>query len=138
MGVVLKDIALHLSLKPSTVYRYLARARKILNSHTCIEMLHTINTSHSEMGHCIKLTPRGSEVFALVIQGKDNKTIAAMMGITNSGVRRHKEKMLLCNKCATMLELIAKHHGKGEADGLGVLAPEDAHVCMAKTEAVNT
>ena len=27
-----------------------------------------------------------------------------------SGVKRHKEKMLLQNNCSTLLELIAKYH----------------------------
>jgi len=61
----------------------------------------------------IKLTPRGKEVFQLVLTGLSDNKIADSLGITYSGVRRHREKMLLANKCDTMLELVAKYHKEG-------------------------
>lgn len=105
----LKETAEIMHLRPSTVHRYLARVREALRVHTSIEMLQpeaiTIATQDS-----IKLTPRGTTVFELTLQGVNDKKIAATMGISYSGVRRHKEKMLLSNGCATMLELVAKYY----------------------------
>lgn len=59
----------------------------------------------------IRLTRRGSEVFTLILDGVGNKQIAEQLGITYSAVRRHREKMLLCNGCESMNELIAKYFG---------------------------
>jgi DNA-binding CsgD family transcriptional regulator len=61
--------------------------------------------------HTLRLTPRGKEVFLFVKEGLTNKRIAERMGISVSAVKRHKEIMLLQNKCSSMLELIAKYHG---------------------------
>jgi DNA-binding CsgD family transcriptional regulator len=58
----------------------------------------------------VRLTPRGGEVLRLVLRGYTDRRIADAMGMSLSGVRRHKEKMLLQNDCVSMLELIAKHH----------------------------
>ena len=59
----------------------------------------------------IKLTSRGREVFRLVLSGLTDKEIAHELGITYSGVRRHREKMLLANGCKTMNELISRFYG---------------------------
>lgn len=62
----------------------------------------------------LKLTPRGKEVFRLILSGCNDKQIGERLGISYSGVRRHKEKMLLANSCSTVLELISKHHESGQ------------------------
>lgn len=59
----------------------------------------------------IKLTPRGAEVFRLSLDGFSTIKIARYLKITRSGVRRHKEKMLMANGCTSMLELVAKYYG---------------------------
>ena len=59
----------------------------------------------SDMG----LTPRGKEVFLLILEGLSNRQIAAQLSITPSGVKRHREKMLLRNGCTSMMELVAKY-----------------------------
>lgn len=59
----------------------------------------------------IRLTPRGREVFELAMRGLSIKEISEYLGISYSGVLRHREKMLLVNKCASMLQLIAKYQG---------------------------
>lgn len=61
--------------------------------------------------HPIKLTPRGAEVFRLSLKGLNTTQIAKNLNMTRSGVRRHREKMLLANGCSSMLELIAKYYG---------------------------
>lgn len=58
-------------------------------------------------------TPRGKEVFHLVLKGKKGVEIAALLGMSRSGVRRHQEKMLLQNDCRSMLELVAKYYSLG-------------------------
>ncbi len=59
----------------------------------------------------IKLTPRGSEVFHMSLHGFTTARIAHHLKMTKSGVRRHKEKMLMVNGCDSMLELAAKYYG---------------------------
>lgn len=58
----------------------------------------------------LRLTPRGKDVFKLVLNGLTIAQIADRLGISYSGVLRHREKMLLQNCCHSMGELIAKHH----------------------------
>lgn len=61
--------------------------------------------------HNIKLTPRGKEVFLLILDGLKTNQIAHHLGISRSGVRRHREKMIQDNGCESMIELIAKYYG---------------------------
>lgn len=61
----------------------------------------------------LKLTPRGKEVFCLILEGLVYRDIAKRLGITRDGVKRHVEKMLLANDCAKMFDLIAKHREVG-------------------------
>lgn len=69
-----------------------------------------LNTNHVFDPRCLKLTPRGTEVFRLLLEGVSDKQIAERLGISYSGVRRHKEKMLLMNDCNTVLELDSKYY----------------------------
>lgn len=75
-----------------------------------IEMLHLFNSKHESAISGLELTPRGKEVFCLMLDGLSDAQIAERLGISYSGVRRHKEKMLLVNGCTTVLELIAKNY----------------------------
>ena len=59
----------------------------------------------------IQLTPRGREVFELAMSGLSIREISKRLGISYSGVLRHREKMLLANECNSMLELIATYRG---------------------------
>lgn len=101
-----------LSIERSTVYRHLATIRKALEVHTSIEMLNAISAENEMLSASLKLTPRGAEVFSLIIKGLSDKRIGEVLGISYSGVRRHKEKMLLSNGCDSMLELVAKYYGE--------------------------
>ena len=58
----------------------------------------------------IKLTPRGTSVFHLSLNGFTTARIAHYLNMTTSGVRRHREKMLMANGCNSMLELAAKYY----------------------------
>lgn len=71
--------------------------------------------------HPLRLTPRGAQVFALIAQGMDDTSISRHLGISYSGVRRHREKMLLQNKCNSMLELLSKHRClNSESEGTAI------------------
>lgn len=61
--------------------------------------------------YALRLTPRGQDVFELILRGLTIAQIAKRLGISYSGVLRHREKMLLQNDCHCMTELIAKYHG---------------------------
>jgi DNA-binding CsgD family transcriptional regulator len=58
----------------------------------------------------LKLTPRGREVFHLILEGISDREIGGRLGMSYSGVRGHKEKMLLANGCGTILEFVAIYH----------------------------
>ena len=90
----------------------MATIRKSLDVHTSIEMLRAINKNSESKPSPLRLTPRGTEVFELIIKGLSDKRIGEHLGMSYSGVRRHREKMLLCNNCASMRELIAKYYGR--------------------------
>lgn len=60
--------------------------------------------------HVINLTPRGKEIFQLILKGLSDKQIGEYLGISYSGVRRHKEKMILANGCNSILELVSKYY----------------------------
>jgi DNA-binding NarL/FixJ family response regulator len=58
----------------------------------------------------IKLSPRGREVLLLFMKGFTYKQIGESLGMSMSGVQRHREKMLWQNDCESMMELIARYH----------------------------
>lgn len=80
--------------------------------HTSVEMLAVLGKQPDMDVSPLRLTPRGAKVFALLVQGMSAARIGQQLGISYSAVRRHYEKMLFQNKCGTMLELLAKHHGR--------------------------
>jgi DNA-binding CsgD family transcriptional regulator len=105
-----------LSIARGTLYQHLARIRNAVGGHSYIE---TLNLLHQQSGgntSMIKLTPRGKEVFQLLVEGVSNKKVGERLGMSLSGVKRHREKMLLNNDCASMLELIAKYHARRDPE----------------------
>ena len=79
--------------------------------HSNIELLHHLNEEPEASISTIRLTPRGREVFELAMSGLSIREISKRLGISYSGVLRHREKMLLANECNPMLELIATYRG---------------------------
>lgn len=79
--------------------------------HTTIEIMRCIGDMMDYPKYPIKLTPRGAEVFRLSLGGFSTTEIANCLKITRSGVRRHREKMLMANGCNSILELVAKYYG---------------------------
>ena len=95
-----------------TLYKSLYNIRKNLGAQSTLEMLHILRTMpENAVPATLRFSPRGKEVFILIMEGFSIKEISGRMGIGISGVKRHREKMLLQNNCTTMLELVAKHHG---------------------------
>ena len=58
----------------------------------------------------LNLTHRWREVLQLMSKGMSGMEIGKELRISHSAVRRHKERMLIANKCKTMNELIAKYY----------------------------
>jgi DNA-binding CsgD family transcriptional regulator len=58
----------------------------------------------------LRFSPRGKEVFAFMLEGLGNTEISERLGMSISGVKRHREKMLLQNDCKSILQLIAKYY----------------------------
>ncbi|MDR2050623.1 MAG: LuxR C-terminal-related transcriptional regulator [Deltaproteobacteria bacterium] len=108
-------ISKKLSIQESTVRRHLATIRKTLGTRGSIEMLCLLDTEMSAETPMIRLTPRGKEVFQLIMKGLTIRQIGELLGISYSGVLRQREKMLLQNNCTSMLELLAKYRGKLDA-----------------------
>jgi DNA-binding CsgD family transcriptional regulator len=97
-----------------TLWNHYYRISRKLGARNIRDALRILQTEPLEQAmHTLRLSPRGREVFMLIREGLNNKGISERLGMGISGVKRHKEKMLLQNKCSTMLELIAKHHGMG-------------------------
>lgn len=105
-----KEIARMLSIHRTTVYRHLATIRMVYDVHGNIELMRAILSGLPKNVSQLVLTPRGREVFQLILAGKTSKEIAEIFCISYSGVLRHREKMLEQNDCHSMTELIAKYY----------------------------
>lgn len=77
--------------------------------HSTRELLRVTDALASATPQTVRFSPRGKEVMELFMRGCTYKKIAEQLGISLSGVRRHREKMLWQNDCKSMLELIAKY-----------------------------
>jgi DNA-binding CsgD family transcriptional regulator len=64
----------------------------------------------------VRLTPRGKEVLRLTMARMTDRQISEHMCISRSGVRRHKEKMLLQNDCESMPELMARYRAVNDEE----------------------
>lgn len=100
-----------LSIQRATVYRHQATIRKLYNVNVSIELMRAIISETKRNLSQLVLTPRGKEVFELILDGKTSNEIAGFLGISYSGVLRHREKILEQNDCHSMNELVAKYYG---------------------------
>jgi DNA-binding CsgD family transcriptional regulator len=99
-----------LFITPGSLRLHLTRLRKKLNVHSNRELLHILRKTPEHAMYTLRFTPRGREVFALLIEGLTSKVISERLGMGVNGIKRHKDKMLLQNNCETMRELIAKYY----------------------------
>ena len=100
-----------LSIHRTTVYRHQATIRTEYGVHGNIEFMRAILSGlQKPTASQLVLTPRGREVFQLVLAGKTSREIAGILCISYSGVLRHREKMLEQNDCHSMTELVAKYY----------------------------
>jgi DNA-binding CsgD family transcriptional regulator len=104
-----KAIAQTLFITNGTLRQHLWHIRKAFGVHTTLELLLMLDTTKFSDTPAVRLTKRGKEALCLLISGMTNRQVAESMRITLSGVRRHRETMLLQNNCKSMLELIAKY-----------------------------
>mgnify|MGYP000293781647 CR=1 FL=1 len=110
-GTTPKKIAREMRTSRKLIHLHLSRIRKKFSVHTTIEIMRCTGETLAYPKHPIKLTPRGAEVFRLSLSGVNTTRIARCLKISRSGVRRHREKMLMANGCNSMLELVAKYYG---------------------------
>jgi DNA-binding CsgD family transcriptional regulator len=87
----------------------------VFDVRTTRELLLAADIPASADPPAVRFSPRGREVMELFMRGRTYREIAQCLGISLSGVRRHREKMLWQNNCESMLELIARCRA-GRAD----------------------
>ncbi len=84
--------------------------------HSSLEILSALYDNENLSFDNLILTPRGTKVFELILKGHTIEEIALELGMSYSGVRRHKEKMILANNCSTMKELVSKYYEQLQED----------------------
>jgi RNA polymerase sigma factor (sigma-70 family) len=57
--------------------------------------------------HIAKLTPREREVFELVIRGKTNKQVAAVLGATERTIKAHRHRVMEKMAVQSLAELVS-------------------------------
>jgi FixJ family two-component response regulator len=73
-----------------------------------------------------RLTPRESEVFALVVRGKLNKQIAAELGTAERTVKAHRQKVMEKCEAQSLAELVRLAERVGQTGNKGpAIAPKD-------------
>ena len=105
LGFSTEEIALQLNITKGSVYKYLIAARKKLLITKSIHLFRINSDVIDEIQDVIHLTKRGKSVFQLFLRGLRDREIGEKLGMSYSGVRRHKEKILQTNACTTMYEL---------------------------------
>lgn len=98
------------------MHLHLAAIRKILGVHSSLEILNALYNNENLSFDNLVLTPRGTKVFELILKGHTIEEIALELGMSYSGVRRHKEKMILANNCSTMKELVSRYYEQLQED----------------------
>jgi len=94
------------------VYNHLYDLRKALGVCNSIEILNAVLGNPDFCPYLLKLSPRGALVFENILKGVSDRQIGEKLGMSYSGVRRHKENMLFANKCDTVHDLIAKYYSR--------------------------
>ena len=107
-----KAVIQRLFIAKKTFRNHLLHIRKKLGAHSIREVVRIYQqTMQAQTVSTLRFSPRGKEVFLLLREGLTRPQVAARMGMSLSGVRRHMERMLLQNDCKSILELFAKYHG---------------------------
>ena len=101
----------------ASVYVYLSRIQKKLDAGNSREVLYLLRKNPEHGMSTLNFTPRGKQVFTLIMEGLTSKRISERLGMGVNGIKRHKDKMLWQNNCETMRELIAKYRGAAGEEG---------------------
>jgi DNA-binding CsgD family transcriptional regulator len=99
-----------------TVHWHLQKIRKEFDVHTSRELLLAADMPVAADQPTVRFSPRGREVMELFMRGRTYRQIAQCLGISLSGVQRHREKMLQQNNCESMLALIARYKAQLAAE----------------------
>jgi DNA-binding CsgD family transcriptional regulator len=116
---ILKDIPELIYIARKTVHWHLENLRRDFDVHTTRALLLKFGAAAPPCAQPVRLSPRGREVLELFMSGVVYRQIAERMGISLSGVRRHREKMLWQNNCESMLELIARYKAQLASEQAG-------------------
>lgn len=132
MDLISKAISGKLCIQIGTLYQHLARIRRVLSVHNNAQILEKFYQKTESAMHPVYLSQREQGVFKLILEGASNRQIGERLGISVSGVRRHRENILRRNHCTSMLELIAKYR-KGSFEE----SPEDSDFPRKMSNAEN-
>ncbi len=105
-----------LFISQHTFRNHLSHIRKKLDAHSIRDVVRIHQAMQTHTVSTLRLSPRGKEVFLLLMEGFTRPQIAERLGMSVNGVRQHRENMLRQNGCKSTLELIAKYHGTGGAE----------------------
>lgn len=94
------------------MHNHLYDLRKAFGVCNSIEILNAVLGNPDFCPRLLKLSPRGALVFENILKGVSDRQIGEKLGMSYSGVRRHKENMLFANKCDTIHDLIAKYYSR--------------------------
>jgi len=100
-----KKIATEMRVSVKTVYNYFYNIRKSLKINKNSEILTVLGKYFININSNIILTPRGNEVFRLILAGKSDKEIAEELDISYSTERFHVYSILSKNNCKTKDDL---------------------------------
>ena len=97
-----------------SVKNHILQLHKICGVHTTRELLRVLVTENlvtvEECPALEYLPQRGRHILDLLSQGNSRPQVAQMLGITVSGVKKHCERLVDGNGCASLYELIARYN----------------------------
>ena len=101
-------------LTEGTVKNYLCILHKIAKANNTCKLLEVLYKKKyinvDEYPAPVYLPERGKEVLELLRHGNTRTQIAEMLGISMSGVKKHCERLVEKNGCASLYELIARYN----------------------------
>ena len=101
-------------LTEGTVKNYLCILHKIAKAKNTCKLLEALYKKKyinvDEYPAPVYLPERGKEVLELLRHGNTRTQIAQTLGISMSGVKKHCERLVEKNGCASLYELIARYN----------------------------
>lgn len=91
--------------KPVSSEELLGAIERVLAHHQVTR--NQRNRLDAVRAHIAKLTPREREVFELVIRGKTNKQVAAVLGATERTIKAHRHRVMEKMQVQSLAELVS-------------------------------